>query len=529
MLELSQPGDLALPFRREPRLLQSQQLPPAVRALSPQPLPPTQRPPEPAWDPREEHFQDAAAVLGMGVDVDYLEQFGTSQFKESALRKQSLYLKFDPLLKDSPERPAPAAPTTSSAPGAEAPSGGGPPEGPLVDLDFPAGPGLAVPPPPCVLRPGGPLVDVLQYSQRDLDAAVEAAQKEVLQLRSQCEELHQKNLEMGKVMDGYESFMYQAMEEAQKQQELAKAEIQKVLKEKDQLSTDLSSMEKSFSDLFKRFEKQKEAIEGYRTAGAALPTESWSLKRGTWRSLALRWAVRPASPVGPGQADALVTAGTEEPALPSEEAWPGPPQRPKLGTCRSRGPQGCGEGSSAAGQARGARRQTAIGVGNEESLKKCVEDYIVRVQKEGQRYQALKAHAEEKLRLANEEIAQVRSKAQAEALAFQASLRKEQMRVQSLEKAVEQKVGAGLRPGSGRDVPLWFGTCPVRAPWPAGSQAGPRSSSQNPLGARPGATWAPAATSEHWEMEGLTFLFQTKENDELTRICDDLISKMEKI
>lgn len=42
---------------------------------------------------------------------------------------------------------------------------------------------------------------------------------------------------------------------------------------------------------------------------------------------------------------------------------------------------------------------------------------------------------------ANEEIAQVRSKAQAEALAFQASLRKEQMRVQSLEKAVEQKVG----------------------------------------------------------------------------------------
>lgn len=36
---------------------------------------------------------------------------------------------------------------------------------------------------------------------------------------------------------------------------------------------------------------------------------------------------------------------------------------------------------------------------NEESLKKCVEDYIARVEKEGQRYQALKAHAEEKLRL----------------------------------------------------------------------------------------------------------------------------------
>lgn len=58
-----------------------------------------------------------------------------------------------------------------------------------------------------------------------------------------------------------------SQEEAQKQKELSKAEIQKVLKEKDQLATDLSSMEKSFSDLFKRFEKQKEAIEGYRAVG----------------------------------------------------------------------------------------------------------------------------------------------------------------------------------------------------------------------------------------------------------------------
>ncbi|KAL0600549.1 Transforming acidic coiled-coil-containing protein 3 [Plecturocebus cupreus] len=101
------------------------------------------------------------------------------------------------------------------------------------------------------------------------------------------------------------------MEEVQKQKELAKADIQKVLKEKGQLTADLSSMEKSFSDLLKRFEKR--------------------------------------------------------------------------------------------------------------------------------RYRALKAHAEEKLQLANEEVAQVRSKAQAEALAPQASLRKGQMRVQSLERTVEEK------------------------------------------------------------------------------------------
>ncbi|KAK1328738.1 hypothetical protein QTO34_012313 [Cnephaeus nilssonii] len=358
---------------------------PAASAADP--APPALQGPEPAWDPGEEHFRDAAVVLGVGVDVDYLERFGTSQFKESALRKQSLYLRFDPLLQDSPERPAPAAPTTSSVPGTEVPSCGGPPEAPLVDLDCVAELRLAVSAAPFVVeRDGlygaptslcaqarGPLVAVLQYSQRDpavrarpgegvaaaVGPQVEAAQKEVLQLRSQCEELHQQNLEMEKVMDLYESLLYRVMEEAQKQEERAKAEIQKVRKEKDELSTGLSSMEKSFSGLLKR---QKAVIEGYRT--------------------------------------------------------------------------------------------------KEEALRKCVEDYTDRVQKEGQRYQALKAHAEEKLRLANEELAQVRGRAQAEALAFQASLREEHMRVQELEKAVEQK---------------------------------------------------------------------KQENDELIRICDDLISVMEKI
>ncbi|XP_066892942.1 transforming acidic coiled-coil-containing protein 3 isoform X2 [Kogia breviceps] len=340
--------------------------PPTVPA---DPTPPTPRGPEPSPNLSGEHFWDAAEVLGTGAEVDYLEQFGASSFKESALRKQSLYLKFDPLLQDSPRGPAPVAPEPSSARGTDAHSSGSPLEAQLLDLDFagaPDIPTLGPAPrdtgPSAPLLPVGPIVDVLQYSQKDLDAAVGAMQKENEALRGRCAALQERILEMGKIMDGFEGTVYQAMEEAQKQKELAKAEIQKVLREKDQLTSDLHSMEKSFSDLFKRFEKQKDVIEGYRT--------------------------------------------------------------------------------------------------NEESLKKCVEDYIGRIEKEGQRYQALKAHAEEKLQLANEEITQVRSKAQAEALALQAVLRKEQMRVHSLEKVVEQKA---------------------------------------------------------------------RENDELTRICDDLISKMERI
>uniref|UniRef100_A0A4W3GQU5 Transforming acidic coiled-coil-containing protein C-terminal domain-containing protein n=1 Tax=Callorhinchus milii TaxID=7868 RepID=A0A4W3GQU5_CALMI len=77
---------------------------------------------------------------------------------------------------------------------------------------------------------------------------------------------------------------------------------------------------------------------------------------------------------------------------------------------------------------------------NEEVLKKCAQDYLARVKQEEARYQALKLHAEEKLDKANEEIAQVRGKASAEGAAMQASLRKEQMKVDSLDRTIQQKV-----------------------------------------------------------------------------------------
>lgn len=53
-------------------------------------------------------------------------------------------------------------------------------------------------------------------------------------------------------------------------------------------------------------------------------------------------------------------------------------------------------------------------------------------------------------RRANAEIAQVRGKAQQEQAAYQASLRKEQLRVDALERTLEQKVrgpGSGLQAG----------------------------------------------------------------------------------
>lgn len=63
----------------------------------------------------------------------------------------------------------------------------------------------------------------------------------------------------------------------------------------------------------------------------------------------------------------------------------------------------------------------------------------MRTEKEDRRYQALKEHAEKKLKLGNEEIAHVHSKAQAEAMALQGNLRNAHMQIYSLEKTVEHK------------------------------------------------------------------------------------------
>ncbi|KAL9851187.1 LOW QUALITY PROTEIN: transforming acidic coiled-coil-containing protein 3 [Geothlypis trichas] len=348
----------------------------------------------------EELFRPSSEVFGMGID--YLEQFGSSSFKESALRKQSLYLKFDPLLRDSPRKPvygtiesSEIIMTAPSQPGPVADLSNLPEEAgkPLVSLESEEKPkGLDLlgtfttsdvgPLIPDSLSSDVPpvhfgastntavdaIIDVLKYSQKDMDAAVELVKREVQEKELEIEKwnqkynkLHTEYKEMGKIVAEFEQTITQIMEDAQKQKEASRKEIQKLMEEKQQAISDLNSMEKSFSEIFKRLEKQKEVLEGYHK--------------------------------------------------------------------------------------------------NEEVLKKCAEDYLARIKKEEQRYQALKAHAEEKLQQANEEIAQVRSKAKSETAALQATLRKEQMRIQSLERSLEQK---------------------------------------------------------------------TKENDELTKICDDLILKMEK-
>lgn len=49
----------------------------------------------------------------------------------------------------------------------------------------------------------GPIIDILQLTQKDLNMVVKAMQIENLELESKYEELHMKCLEMGKVIDNF--------------------------------------------------------------------------------------------------------------------------------------------------------------------------------------------------------------------------------------------------------------------------------------------------------------------------------------
>ncbi|XP_064568013.1 transforming acidic coiled-coil-containing protein 3 [Zonotrichia leucophrys gambelii] len=344
----------------------------------------------------EELFRPSPEEFGM--DIDYLEQFGSSSFKESAWRRQSLYLKFDPLLIDSPNKPRYSDGTIELSKGIiTAPSQPGPvadlstvPEEagkPLVSLESdektkglhllgtfttstdPLIPDFLtsdVPPVPFATSTNtavDAVIDVPKYTQKDRDAAIELLKREVQEkeleiekLKQKYNKLHTEYKEKGKRVDELEQIAIQIMEDAQKQKEASRKEIQKLMEEKQQAISDLNSMEKSFSEIFKRLEKQKEVLEGYHK--------------------------------------------------------------------------------------------------NEEVLKKCAEDFLSRIKKQEQRYQALKAHAEEKLQQANEEIAHVHSKAKSETAALQATLRKEQMRIQSLERSLQQKVSHSTMGESAQAIAL---------------------------------------------------------------------------
>ncbi|XP_066506797.1 transforming acidic coiled-coil-containing protein 1 isoform X2 [Hoplias malabaricus] len=193
-----------------------------------------------------------------------------------------------------------------------------------------------------------PSLDSIPLSEMDKAAVLTLIREEIItkeieanEWKKKYEESRVEVMEMRKIVAEYEKTVAQMIEDEQRKNMGSQKSVQQLTAERDQALADLNSVERSLSDLFRRYENMKTVLEGFKK--------------------------------------------------------------------------------------------------NEEVLKKCAQEYLARVKQEEQRYHTLKLHAEEKLDKANEEIAQVRSRANAESVALNASLRKEQMKVESLERALEQK------------------------------------------------------------------------------------------
>ncbi|XP_006900337.1 PREDICTED: transforming acidic coiled-coil-containing protein 1 isoform X1 [Elephantulus edwardii] len=221
-----------------------------------------------------------------------------------------------------------------------------------MEKDEPAVPGLLESTeekaPVSVACGGESPLDSICLSESDKAAVLTLIREEIItkeieanEWKKKYEETRQEVLEMRKIVAEYEKTIAQMIEDEQRTNMTSQKSFQQLTMEKEQALADLNSVERSLSDLFRRYENLKGVLEGFKK--------------------------------------------------------------------------------------------------NEEALKKCAQDYLARVKQEEQRYQALKIHAEEKLDKANEEIAQVRTKAKAESAALHAGLRKEQMKVESLERTLQQK------------------------------------------------------------------------------------------
>ncbi|KAE8292244.1 Transforming acidic coiled-coil-containing protein 1 Gastric cancer antigen Ga55 Taxin-1 [Larimichthys crocea] len=197
-------------------------------------------------------------------------------------------------------------------------------------------------------KTGSQVLDSICISEAEKQAILALIREEILtkeveanDWKKQYESSKQEVAEMRKIVAEYEKTIAQMIEDEQRNNLSSQKALHALTKEKEAALADLNSVERSLSDVFRRYENLKSTLEGFKK--------------------------------------------------------------------------------------------------NEEVLKKCAQEYLARVKQEEQRYQTLKLHAEEKLDKANEEIAQVRTKASSESMALTASLRKEQMKNDSLEQALHQK------------------------------------------------------------------------------------------
>lgn len=307
----------------------------------------------------EDEFRPAAEVFGKrgtDLDLDYLNQHGTGSSSVSHLGRQSLYVKFDPLVGGRPSvmgRPS-MAPYKSV--GAEASN-----DTDLIAMNSPS-------PSKPVRVTSNRNVDneksrdetveqedearvrelefqegLLQRDRRyaELEAQLAAREKDIDKLREELRVRKESEEQMKQVLKEYEKTISELIADKERDKNKLEEDIARMQAEKDQATEDLQNVESAFADVHRKYERTKQVVEGFKK--------------------------------------------------------------------------------------------------NEEQLKHYVSEYKTKLKNQDQRYDLLKAHAEEKLEEANKEIDNISRGQDAEIAKLTAMLKKTEMKASSLERTVDQK------------------------------------------------------------------------------------------
>jgi chromosome segregation ATPase len=219
----------------------------------------------------DSEFRPADEVLGGpgGLDLDYLQTHGSASSSVSHLARQSLYVKFDPLIGGRPSvqgRPGLARASKQQS------------SSDLIRLDLlnsPAGQPLPA-----------SLVDMysesleeemktreaefqdgfderernLQELRNDLNKKIE----ESTQLKAEIEDKLSAQNEMSRVIVKYEETIKVLIQEQADQQVNCEAEILQINFAKDHAMTDLKKVEAAFAEVHYKYEKTKSVVEDFK-------------------------------------------------------------------------------------------------------------------------------------------------------------------------------------------------------------------------------------------------------------------------
>lgn len=302
----------------------------------------------------EDEFRPATEVFGKssaGLDLDYLNQHGSGTSSVSHLARQSLYVKFDPLVGGRPSvmgrpsvapykaagaesanddliamnSPSPTKPVRGKTgkEGKTVTGGGKEDEAKVRELEFQEG--------------------LLQRDRRhaELEAQLAARQRDIEKLREELRVRRESEEQMKQVLKEYEKTISELIADKERDKNKLEEEMAKMQSEKDQAVDDLQNVESAFADVHRKYERTKQVVEGFKK--------------------------------------------------------------------------------------------------NEEQLKHYVAEYKLKLKNQDQRYELLKAHAEEKLEEANREIDNISRGQDAEIAKLTAMLKKTEMKASSLERTVDQK------------------------------------------------------------------------------------------